>query len=86
MISEFRPHRGKRRIPVPGQKVHDSVKHPPYGISVDSEVDKIPESVHQHCVYCDQGEKSYSLSLVIVLMEILVGLNNFEEIDQDGAL
>jgi hypothetical protein len=61
MISEFRPHRGKKRIPVPGQKVHDSVKHPPYGISVDREVDKIPESVHQHCVYCDQGEKRLSI-------------------------
>lgn len=58
MILEFRLHCGKKRIPVPGQKVHKSVKHPPYGIEdVDSEVDEILEPVRQHCVYCDQGEK-----------------------------
>lgn len=54
MILEYRPHRGKRRIPVHGQKVHVSVKRPPYGIDdLDNEVDEIPESVRQHCVYCD---------------------------------
>jgi hypothetical protein len=87
MILEFRPHRGKMRIPVPGQKVHVSVKDRPDGRDVDSEVDEIPESVRQHCDNCDQGEKGlFIVSLSFFLMETLVGLNNFEEINHSGTL
>ena len=61
MILEFRLHRGKMRIPVPGQKVHVSVKRPPREIDsiydLDNEVDEIPKSVHRHCVDCDKVGK-----------------------------
>ena len=58
MILVNRPHRGKKRIPFPGQKLHVSVKQPPHGIDdLDDEGEKKPESVREPCVVCDKGEK-----------------------------
>ena len=59
MILEFRPHCGKMRIPVRGQKVHTSVsvRYRPPGMAVDREVNETPEtpvSAREHCGYCDQ--------------------------------
>ena len=59
MILEFRPHRGKRRITVSGQKVHASVSviNRPLGMTVDTEVNENPEkpvSAREPCYYCDQ--------------------------------
>jgi len=55
------PHLGKMRVPVPGQKVHDSVPEPhrPPGFKVDKDLDgkKIPEPESvQHCADCYFGE------------------------------
>ena len=81
MILEFRPHRGKMRIPVPGQKLHESVDRLPNGMDEsvnrlsngtddsgrDTEADEIPKIV-ERCVNCDRStvSKDYSLYLVIV--------------------
>jgi hypothetical protein len=92
MILEFRPHCRKMRIPVPGQKVHISVpvRHRPQGIDgEDSEpkMDEILGSVRQDCVYCDKGEKGVIHCLLsLSLTEILVGLNDFEELNQNRAV
>jgi hypothetical protein len=71
---EFRPHFGKQRIPVPGQKVHSSVRHPPFGIddfdNFDDEGDEIPELIRRPCANCDQVRGSCSLSLAIMLILI----------------
>ena len=86
MILEFRPHYGKMRIPVRGQKVHASVsvRYRPPGMAVDREVNETPEtpeSAREHCGYCDQRwERSYSLSFVIVLTETLDDLNNLKRL------
>ena len=89
MILESRPHFGKKRIPVRGQKVHASVsvEDRPNGLDEDREVDKIPKSVYQHCVYCDQGEKrDIHCLLSLLFMEILISFDNLEEINQIWAL
>ena len=54
----FRPHRGKRRVLVRGQKVHASVslKNRPPGMVVDREENETPGtsvSAREHCDYCD---------------------------------
>jgi hypothetical protein len=59
MILEFRPHRGKKRIQVPGQNVHVSVKRRPDGMDdvVDDEGVEEPIPVRSDCADCDRGEK-----------------------------